>query len=50
MVNSITGKRMIKNIDLEALFLYENEANTLDFNTYYNCKQSPLIIWVCEDS
>lgn len=38
MVNSITGKRMIKNIDLEALFLYENEANTLDFNTYYNCK------------
>lgn len=48
MTNSITGKRMIKTIDLESLFIYENEANTLDFNTYFNCKQSPLIIWVCD--
>lgn len=48
MTNRITGKRMMKIIDLESLFIYENEANTLDFNTYINCKQSPLIIWVCD--
>ncbi|CAD8160340.1 unnamed protein product [Paramecium pentaurelia] len=48
MQNSITGKRMIKNVDLDAIFLYENDSNTLDFNTYFNCKQSPLVIWVCD--
>ena len=48
MKNSITGKKMIKNVELDAIFLYENDSNTLDFNTYFNCKQSPLVIWVCD--
>lgn len=38
MKNTITGKRMIKNVELDAIFLYENDSNTLDFNTYLNCK------------
>lgn len=29
---------MIKNVELDAIFLYENDSNTLDFNTYFNCK------------
>jgi hypothetical protein len=36
--NRLTGKKAIKNVELDVLFIYENEANTLDFNTYYNCK------------
>ncbi|CAD8145961.1 unnamed protein product [Paramecium octaurelia] len=48
MKNTITGKRMIKNVELDAIFLYENDSNTLDFNTYFNCKQSPLVIWICD--
>ncbi|TNV74295.1 hypothetical protein FGO68_gene4528 [Halteria grandinella] len=47
--NSLTGKKAIKNVELDVLFIFENEANTLDFNTYFNCKQSPLIIWVCDE-
>lgn len=38
MSNSITGKKIIKNVELDAIFLYENDSNTLDFNTYLNCK------------
>lgn len=36
--NSLTGKKAIKNVELDVLFIFENEANTLDFNTYFNCK------------